>query len=135
MAFPGTLTSRVDKALADSAPLSAFVGAGDLAVEKLREARELDANELKELKEQAQAKLHAGMESLQSDFRLSPELVIDIPVRLQAAMRDMLSASSTTYDELVIRGRAFVAGMRPQPSAEQFTDSMSENDATDNPAE
>ena len=112
--------NRWQKAIGDRTPLYAAVGAGDLAVEKIRAARQkLDGTSFRE----AQARVTARVNAVQADVRSSPQQVLDLPVRLQAALADVvstaLSGTVTTYAELAGRGRTVISGVPTQPDSSQ----------------
>lgn len=108
--------SQLDK-LGDATPVYAALGAGDLAVEKFREARvSFDADSWRD---QAQARLAAGLESVQAELRATPDQLTDLPVRLQVAMADALSATVLAYGALATRGREVLDRLgKQQPAAE-----------------
>lgn len=106
MAITDTLdkTRRdLEKTLAEATPLYAVVGAGDLAVEKLRDAR---------------ADLNARVESVQTDLKAAPEQLRTLPTRAQAAFGDVIanavSTAAHTYDGLTGRGKTLVTRVRNQ---------------------
>jgi hypothetical protein len=114
--------SRLDKVLADSTPLYAVLGLGDLAVERIREARaKLDAAALRE---QAQAKLRARMDAVQADVKTAPEQVMDLPVRVQAAVADAVGTTVMLYADFANRGRQLVTRVRHQQSAQDLEDEV-----------
>jgi hypothetical protein len=105
--------THLDK-LGDTTAMYAVVGVGDFAVEKLREARaNFDADSWRD---QAQAKLVAGVESVQAELRATEQLT-DLPVRMQAAVADAISATVMAYAALATRGRTVLDHLRTQPSA------------------
>lgn len=108
--------SQLDK-LGDATPVYAVVGAGDFAVEKFREARgSFDADSWRD---QAQARLAAGVESVQAELRTTPEQLTDLPVRVQAAMADALSAAVMAYGAMATRGHDVLDRLgKQQPTAE-----------------
>ena len=110
--------NRLQKAIGDRTPLYAAVGAGDLAVEKIRSARQkLDGTSLRE----AQAKVTARVNAVQADVKAAPQQILDLPVRFQAALADVvgtaLSGTVTTYAELAGRGRTLISGVPSQPGS------------------
>ena len=112
--------NRWQKAIGDRTPLYAAVGAGDLAVEKIRAARQkLDGTSFRE----AQARVTARVNAVQADVMSAPHRVLDLPVRFQAALADVvstaLSGTVTTYTELAGRGRTVVSGVPTQPDSSQ----------------
>ncbi len=116
--MPLISTSRFDKTLSDPTPLFAAVGAGDLALAKLRAAR--DSFDAQAWQEQARAKLSAQMDNLRAELNGEQGQVSDLPVRLQAAVADAVAMSATTYTELATRGRDVVARVRHQPSTDEM---------------
>lgn len=116
--MPLISTSRFDKTLSDPTPLFAAVGAGDLALTKLRAAR--DSFDAQAWQEQARAKLSAQMDNLRAELNGEQGQVSDLPVRLQAAVADAVAMSATTYTELATRGRDVVARVRHQPSTDEM---------------
>lgn len=121
MASPPTTTTtkaRIDKALGDAKPLYAVVGAGDLAAQIIREARvKFDAKAMRDL---AQATISARIEGLQAEVKNAPEQVLDIPVRMQAAVSDVVTNTVQTYGDLASRGRSLFTRVRKQQSTEDL---------------
>ncbi len=102
----------LQKTLTDSGALEAVVGAGDLAVKKLREAR---------------ADLTARAETIQADVKsapdlvkAAPELVKSLPAHAQAAFGEAVAAAVSTYDELAVRGKDLVTRVRRQQATQDL---------------
>jgi hypothetical protein len=114
----------LEDTIANSTPLLALVGAGDLAVEKLRAARDEFAGRAaafdpKTVRDQAQASFGARLDALQADLlsapeRLQaiPELAQEWPVRAQSLFADVLSQAFSTYGDLAGRGKHLVSQVR-----------------------
>ena len=124
--------NRLQKAIGDRTPLYAAVGAGDLAVEKIRAARQkLDGTSFRE----AQARVTARVNAVQADVRSSPQQVLDLPVRLQAALADVvstaLSGTVTTYAELAGRGRTVISGVPTPPDSSQHMGEATSREGAD----
>jgi hypothetical protein len=114
----------LEDTLANSTPLLALVGAGDLAVEKLRTAREDLAGRAgsfdpKAVRDQAQARVVERVESLQAEMMAAPQRLQAIPeraqewpARAQSIFADVVSAAFSTYGELAGRGKTVVSQVR-----------------------
>src|SRR5581483_11682515 len=114
----------LEETLANSMPLLAIVGAGDLAVEKLKAAREEFATrsaqfDPKACREQAQATFAGGVEAFQAEMQAAPEQIRALPEKAQewpaiaqALVADAIAGALTTYGELAGRGKAVVDTMR-----------------------
>jgi heparin binding hemagglutinin HbhA len=85
------LSEQIEKTLRDPRPLYAVVGAGDLAVRKLRNARE-------------------EME------RISQTL----PDKAQEAISEVMEQASSSYAELAERGKDLFDRVRQQPSSQEL---------------
>jgi hypothetical protein len=119
----------LEETISNSMPLLALVGAGDLAVEKLRAARdELTGRaaslDPKTVRDQAQASFGARVEALQSELlsapeRLQaiPELAQEWPARAQSLFADVLSQAFTAYGDLAGRGKNRVSQVRREMPA------------------
>jgi hypothetical protein len=118
----------LEATLANSTALLAVVGAGDLAVEKLRSAREQivarsASFDPKAFRVQAQATIRERVEALQSEAQAAPEQIRALPERApewpaktQALLADFVAGAFTTYGELAGRGKnvvEWVRGERP----------------------
>ncbi len=102
----------IQKTLTDSGALDAVVGAGDLAVKKLREAR---------------ADLSARAESIQADVKhapdlvkAAPELVKSLPAHAQAALGEAVAGALATYEDLSVRGKDLVTRVRGQQATQDL---------------
>jgi hypothetical protein len=114
----------LEDTLANSTPLLALVGAGDLAVEKLRTAREDLAGRAgsfdpKAVRDQAQGRVVERVESLQAEMMAAPQRLQAIPeraqewpARAQSIFADVVSAAFSTYGELAGRGKTVVSQVR-----------------------
>lgn len=132
----------LEKVLADSTALHAVIGAGDLAVAKLREARgewsaraaRLDAQVLREQAQQAQQTLVARVGAVQADVKSAPQQVRALPTKAQAAFEEALSTAVTAYADLAGRGRELVTRVRSSEAAadlqEQVQTTVSQAKAT-----
>lgn len=103
-----------EEALSRSTTLQAVVGAGDLAVEKLRALQEefatrLDTFDPKEFRERAG-----------EDVRNTPDRFVEMSAKGQAALADALSNAFGTYGNLATRGREVVERIRTQQATEDL---------------
>lgn len=111
----------IEETIAGSTPLLAAVGAGDLALERLRAARTELAHRAasfdpKAFREQAQASLVDGVDALQTEMMAAPEQLKALPeraqewpTRAQSLMADLVSAAFSTYGELAVRGQTVLS--------------------------
>lgn len=116
---------EIDKLLTDSTVLHAMVGAGDLAVFKLRETHsELSARtghfDPKIMKDQAQASLLGRVGALPHDVKAAPEQVKALPEKAQAAIGDAVVIALNAYGDLAIRGKTLVERLRYQPETAEM---------------
>lgn len=119
----------LEETIANSTPLLALVGAGDLAVEKLRAARDelavrAGSFDPKAVREQAQASVAERVETLQSELLSAPERIQALPekaqewpAKAQSLFADVLSAAFSTYGELAGRGKTRVDQVRHEVPA------------------
>jgi hypothetical protein len=140
MALPATFDKTrkdLEKALSDSTPLLAIVGAGDLAVEKLRKAgaglnaratelnsrvAKVDAatvrSQAKTRVESFQAALQSRVDAVQGDVKGTPDQVKELQGKAQskalAAFDATYSTAVSKYDELAGRGKILVTRVRSQ---------------------
>jgi hypothetical protein len=91
------LSEQLEKSFKDPTPFYAIVGAGDLAVKKVREVR-------------AEA---------QERMAKTPD-VKTLPDKAQAAMSDVVSQAFSTYTELANRGKDLLTKMREQPVSSEL---------------
>jgi polyhydroxyalkanoate synthesis regulator phasin len=122
---------ELEESLANSTPLQAMVGAGDLAVEKIRAAREelthRSANfDPKAFREQAQATINERVEALQTEMQAAPEQIKALPekaqalpekaqewpAKAQALFADLVSTAFSTYGDLAGRGKTVIKSVR-----------------------
>jgi hypothetical protein len=147
----------VKKALSDPTPLYVLAGVGDLAVEKVRAARndlaaKAAAFDAKALADSAQAKgvewqakaaelptrIAARVSTLQDDVKAAPEQAKDLPAKAQAKASDVttdfVTAALTAYGQLAGRGKVVVDKVRKQPETvelkEQAKSTVSKAKAT-----
>lgn len=114
------LREELEETLVNSTTLLAVVGAGDLAMEKLRAAHgELMSRTAaygpRALREQAQSTLADHVGALQSEMlaapehlKALPERAQELPARAQSLLADLVSAAFSTYGELAGRGKTVV---------------------------
>ena len=114
----------LEETLANSTPLLAVVGAGDLAVEKIRAAREELAGRAasfdpKAFRDQAQASFSGRVEALQAELlsapdqiRALPEKAQEWPAKAQSLFADVVSTAFSTYGDLAGRGKSRVTQVR-----------------------
>jgi hypothetical protein len=119
----------LEETIANSTPLLAIVGAGDLAVEKLRAARDdlagrAAAFDPKAVRDQAQATFASRVEALQSELLSAPERLQALPekaqewpAKAQSLFADVLSTAFMTYGELAGRGKNRVSQVRREMPA------------------
>jgi heparin binding hemagglutinin HbhA len=123
----------IEKALVDSGALQAAVGAGDLAVKKLREARTelgdlaatIDSKVLRERVDAVQASVVGRLGTLQADAKAAPDQVKDLPTRAQAVLGEAVTFALTTYGDLAERGQDLVARVRGQQANANLKDQAS----------
>ncbi len=108
---------ELEDTIANSTPLLALVGAGDLAVEKLRAARDELTDRAatfdpKTARDNAQSGLAQRVEALQAELLSAPErlqaipdLAQELPARAQSLFADVVSTAFSTYGELAGRGK------------------------------
>jgi len=100
MANTSTITKTrkdLEKTITEATPLYAVVGAGDLAVERLREAR---------------AELNSAAAKL--DPRTAPKRVLALPGRATNAIGGAVATAVNTYGDLAGRGKNLVTRVRKQ---------------------
>lgn len=114
----------LEETIANSTPLLAIVGAGDLAVEKFRAARDelagrAAAFDPKTVRDQAQASIAERVEALQAELMSAPERLQALPekaqewpAKAQSLFADVLSTAFSTYGELAGRGKTRVSQVR-----------------------
>ena len=115
---------ELEETLANSTTVLAFVGAGDLAVEKLRAARFELVNratsfDSKAFREQAQASFAGHVEALQAEVLTAPEQLKALPekaqewpAKAQSLFADVVSTAFSTYGGLAGRGQVVVTQVR-----------------------
>lgn len=106
MAFTNQLDQTrkdLEKAISDPTPLYAVVGAGDLAIGKLRDAG-------------------ARVEAVRADVKSTPEQMLTFPDRAQTLLGDMLATAVSTYGELAGRGKSLVTRVRKQQATVDLAD-------------
>jgi peptidoglycan hydrolase CwlO-like protein len=121
-------------------PLYALAGAGDLAVEKLREVSEdvttrfgayadpktVQAEltkrqaELTKRFEKRQAELTKRFEALTADAKSVPTQLRELPALVQDRLNTVVGQAEATYDELAGRGKTLVTRIRNQASTEDL---------------
>ncbi len=111
---------EIDRLLTDSTVLHAVVGAGDLAVAKLRQTHsELSARtdnfDPKIIREQARATLFARVGTMPQDIKAAPQQVRALPEKVEAVIGDAVVKSFSAYGDLAGRGRTLVERVRKQP--------------------
>jgi heparin binding hemagglutinin HbhA len=123
-------------------PLYAIAGAGDLAVEKIREAgddltarvvalREQPKSvqteltkrqaELTKQFEKRQAEFAKRFETLSADAKTVPAQLRELPASVQARLTVVVGQAEATYDELAGRGKSLVTRIRKQSATEDAT--------------
>jgi hypothetical protein len=118
----------IEKTLSNSTPLLAVVGAGDLAVEKLRtvggglnaRAQKIDTSAARD---QAKAKfddVQARVGAVPGEVRAAPEQLKSLSDKTQALLGDYLAAAISTYGDLAGRGKELVTRVRTQQATEDF---------------
>jgi len=118
-------------------PLYAIAGAGDLAVEKLREVSEDVTTRFVALKDQpktvqselskvqtelakAQAELAKRFETLTAEAKTMPAQLRELPSAVQASLTTVLGQAEDRYDELAVRGKDLVTRIRSQQATDDF---------------
>jgi heparin binding hemagglutinin HbhA len=107
----------------DVTPLYAFVGAGDLALEKIRSASNdvqvlvADADP-KTVPAKMQAAATARVEAVTADMKARTSEAKDFPTLAQNLFFEALSQAIATYGELAERGKDLVTRVRNQPEGE-----------------
>ncbi|MBA3308932.1 MAG: hypothetical protein H0U28_02585 [Nocardioidaceae bacterium] len=93
MAFTqlGKTRKDLEKRISEATPLYAVVGAGDLAVQKIRDAR---------------AELSARA--------ATPEHLMTLPAKARAVLGDAVASAESRYDDLAGRGKHLVTRVRNQ---------------------
>jgi hypothetical protein len=137
MAITAELTKSIERSL-DSKPVQAVAGAGDYAVEKLRElsARLSSLStvrvEPKDVQYQAgafQKDAQARFVALQEDARTRlgqvQGAVRELPEQAQAVVGVLVATASELYDDLAERGEVVVSRIRRQPSIGELEDQAS----------
>lgn len=94
---------QLEKTFKDPTPFYAVVGAGDLAVQKLREVRA-----------EAQERMVSDVKSL--------------PDKAQAAVSDVVSQAFETYTGLANRGKELFNRVRDEPASQEFAARLDEFD-------
>jgi heparin binding hemagglutinin HbhA len=120
---------ELENAIANSMPLQAVVGAGDLAVAKLRDAQSQWASRAggfdpKAIRDGAQHRLAAGFEALQSELS-EPDKLKDLPTKAQEVVAETIAAAFTAYVDLAARGKHVVDRVRDQQATTEFTNQAS----------
>jgi heparin binding hemagglutinin HbhA len=100
-------TVDVRRALSDSKPLLAAVGAGDLAVERLRQ-----------LSGQLRHELHPKIVR----DRVGTLDVQALPRRTQSIVRGRIDQATGIYDDLAARGRILIGRIRRQKATEDLVE-------------
>ncbi|MEZ0094609.1 hypothetical protein [Streptacidiphilus sp. EB129] len=130
------ITDDLRKTLSDPTPLYALAGAGDLAVEKLREVPEkaatLAGTDRKVVQEraaarlqeaqarltEAQAKVTETVNALPSDFKSLQEKAQDLALQSVGRAAELAVKAREVYDELAERGKVVVDRQRKETSDE-----------------
>ncbi|MEY9962807.1 homoserine dehydrogenase [Streptacidiphilus sp. MAP12-16] len=130
------ITDDLRKTLSDPTPLYALAGAGDLAVEKLREVPEkaatLAGTDRKVVQEratarlqeaqtrltEAQAKVNETVSSLPSDFKSLQEKAQDFALQSVGRAAELAVKAREMYDELAERGKVVVDRQRKDTADE-----------------
>jgi heparin binding hemagglutinin HbhA len=113
-------------------PFYALAGAGDLAIEKLREVREDVTARVAALKDKdvqselskrqvefAKA-LNKRFETLAADARTVPAQLRELPGFVQTTVTTVVDQAEATYDELADRGKDLVTRIRKQQATEDL---------------
>jgi hypothetical protein len=130
------ITDDLRKTLTDPTPLYALAGAGDLAVEKLREVPEkaatLAGTDRKVVQEratarlqeaqakltEAQAKVAETVTALPSDFKSLQEKAQDFALQSVGRAAELAVKAREVYDELAVRGKDVVDRQRKETADE-----------------
>jgi heparin binding hemagglutinin HbhA len=112
----------------NATPWYAIAGAGDLAVEKIREVSDdvtrrfatLDQKALQAELAKRQTELSKRFEALAADARTVPAKLRELPAFAQAGFTTVLGQAEETYDELAGRGEKLVTRIRSQKASEDL---------------
>jgi hypothetical protein len=122
----------IEKKIADSGAIEAFVGAADLAVKKMREASadvsaRASAIDPKALAGQAQARVASAPEQLkafpakaQATVAAAPEQLTKAQAKAQAVVGEAVASALTAYGDLTSRGNDLVGRVRRQKATEDL---------------
>jgi heparin binding hemagglutinin HbhA len=108
-------------------PVYAVVGAGDLAVEKLREvSREVHVpkTDVKTVRDQLQSQVESQVKNVQAQAKTAQAQVRTAPAKTQAAvteaLNEALAQANTVYDDLAARGKSLVTRIRRQQATQDL---------------
>jgi hypothetical protein len=107
-------------------PVYALVGAGDLAVRKLREVSRdvhLPKTDVKTVRDQVQGQVETQVKNVQAQVKTAQTQVRTAPAKTQAltdALNDALAHANTVYDDLAARGKNLVTRIRSQQATQDL---------------
>jgi len=104
-------TADIRKTLSDTSPLYAVAGAGDLAVEKLRELPSILAS-LRPEPKTVQDRVTGTVNTIQDEARALPE-------RAQSIALTSIGKATEAYEDLTERGKNVVGRIRRQKSTRE----------------
>jgi hypothetical protein len=105
-------TTDIKKALTDSTPFYAVAGAGDLAVEKLREVQ-ARLSTIKVEPKVVQDRVTGSLTTIQDDVRTLPE-------KAQSFALTQVGKASEAYEDLAQRGKTVVRRIRGQQATKDL---------------
>src|SRR6266508_4894859 len=105
MPITAELTRSIERSL-DSKPVHAVAGAGDLAVEKLRElsARLASLPNVRVEPRDAQVRLQALQQDARTRFEVMQDAVRELPEQAQSVVALVAAKANDVYEELAERG-------------------------------
>jgi heparin binding hemagglutinin HbhA len=113
------ITADIKKALTDSTPLYAVAGAGDLAVEKLREVPAKLAT-LKVEPKAVQDRVTGSLNTVAGDVRSLPEKARTFPEKAQSFALAQVGKANEAYEDLAERGKVIVGRIRRQQATQDL---------------
>jgi heparin binding hemagglutinin HbhA len=113
------ITAEIRKALTDSTPLYAVAGAGDLAVEKLREVPAKLAA-LKVEPKAVQDRVTGSLTTVADDVRTLPDMARTLPEKAQSFALAQVGKANDAYEDLAERGKGVVGRIRRQQATQDL---------------
>ncbi len=126
MAFTASIDKTrkdLEKTLSNSTPLLAVVGAGDLAVHKLRAAgAELNARASQLDPATVRSQTEATVGAVQAEVLATPDRVKTLPAKAQSALEDVSAGALSAYGDLAERGKILVNRISGQQATKDLQD-------------